>query len=226
MRIVNRSGKSGQAAAKILAARLDGRFTLVNQVRLPGLKRPVDAALVGPPGVIVLAFASDQGRVRCLGDKWYLWNTKVEDFGDAPYNPVKQALDSRAAMQAHVASRQMSNTMPVDCAVLVPDARAQVEYMQPAVSVLSADKMGEFAQALADQRELVDCALANELLKSLGVTPTGKSWQEMSQSVTLAATSRSTLLAGLTRQQVIILAAIAIADFVVLLAGALILLTR
>jgi len=226
MRVVNRSSKSGQGAEKILAAHLDDRFTLVHQVRLRGIKSTVDAVLVGPPGVIVLAFAPDKGRVRCLGDNWYLWNPKTEEFGNAPYNPVKRVLESRAAMEAHVAGRQMGTSMPVDCGVMVPAPSAQVEYMQPVVSVLPADKIAEFADALTNQRELIDWTLADELLKSLGVTPAGKPWAQVERGVAPAQTARARRVGGLTRQQIIILAVIAVADFVVLLAGALVLLMR
>jgi DNA-directed RNA polymerase subunit H (RpoH/RPB5) len=219
MRVVNRSGKSGREAAKLLTAYLDDRFTLAYHVRMRGLKEAVDAALVGPHGVTVLAFADDKIRVRCLGDNWYTWNPKFETFDPALHNPVKKVLGDRAAMEAHVNARQMGTTMPLDCAVMVPESNLQVEYMQPAVPVMSAEKISVFAAQLVNQRELIEWTQADDLLKSLGVPPLGIPWRQLDQPAARAKSARSRRFGGLTRQQIIILAVIAVADLAVLIGG-------
>ena len=227
MRTVNRSNKSGREMARLLAGRLDDRFTLVHHARLRGLKSPADAALVGPHGVTVLAVADDKDRVRCLGDKWYVYNPKVESFALASRNPVEKVRGDRAAMEAHVAARQMGSVVPVDCAVMVPDSRAQVEYMQSAVPVLDAGKIVELAEQLATQRELIEWTHAEDLIKSLGVTPLGIPWRQLERSAGRMRVGASRRMWGLTRPQLIILAAIAAADLLVLIGGlAVVLFTR
>jgi hypothetical protein len=188
-----------------------------------GLKQPVDAVLIGPQGVTALALANDQGRVRCLGDNWYVWNRKTENFDPTSRDIVKKVQGDRAAMEAHVNARQMGSLVPVDCAVMIPSPKAQVEFMQPIVPILDASHITEFAEQLAGQRELIEWSHAEELLKSLGVPPLGIPWRQLDQA--LARRRRpATVLWGLTRQQLIILGAIAVADVLVLIAGALVLL--
>jgi len=225
MRTVNRSGRSGREAARLLGSRLDDRFTLAHHVRMRGLKQPVDAVLVGPQGVTVLALANDQGRVRCLGDNWYIWNKKTESFDPTSRDIVKKVQGDRAAMEAHVNARQMGSVMPVDCAVMIPSPKAQVEFMQPIVPILDASQIAEFAEQLAGQRELIEWSQAEELLKSLGVPPLGIPWRQLDQA---HARKRkpATVLWGLTRQQLIFLGAIAAADALLLIAGAIIVLLR
>jgi hypothetical protein len=223
MRVVNRSGKSGHEVVKLLSAYLDDRFTLAHQVRLRGVKDPVDAVLVGPQGVTVIAFSDDKVKVRCLGDNWYAWNPKIQNFEPTSHNPVKKVLADRAAMEAHVNARQMSSTMPVDCAVMVPEPNIQVEHMQPVVPILSAEQTSVFAAQLAHQDELIEWTLADDLLKSLGVPPLGVPWRQLDQPAADARPSSSRRLGGLTRQQLTILTIIAVADLLVLLGGFLIL---
>jgi hypothetical protein len=217
MRVVNRSGKSGREAAKLLSAYLDDRFTLAYHVHLRGLKGTADAVLVGPHGVTVLAFSDDKVKVRCLGDNWYTWSLKVQNFETADHNPVKKALAAQAALQAHVNARQMGSTMPVESAVLVPEPEVQVEHMEPAVPVMSADQINVFAARLAQQNELIEWTLADELLKSLGVPPLGIPWRQLDQPAARPASSGR--LGGLTRRQLVILTIIAVADLLVLIGG-------
>jgi hypothetical protein len=221
MRVVNRSGKSGREAARLLSAYLDDRFTLAYHVRLRGLKDPVNAVLVGPHGVTVLAFSDDKVKVRCLGDNWYAWSQPVQNFERAQRNPVKQALAGRAAMEAHVNARQMGSTMPVDCAVMVPEPHVQVEHMQPVVPVMSAEQIGVFAAQSQRQGETIEWTLANDLVKSLGLPPLDVPWRQLDQAA--RARPAKVRLGGLTRRQLVILTIIAVADLLVLLGGFLVL---
>jgi hypothetical protein len=223
MRVANHPRKGGREVEKRLGQYLDDRFTLVHSARLPGRKGPVDAVLVGPHGVTALAFANDEGRVRCLGENWYVWSEKLDDFVDVGYSPAKQAKANLAALQAYLAGRQLSTTVPADCAVIQTNPRAQIEFMQPTVPIFTADKVAEMAQALAAQRELIEWNHADEALKGLGVQPLGKPWARLTQPDADTRRARAGRL-GLTRNQTIILALIAVADFVVLGLGVLLLL--
>lgn len=225
MRTVNRSGRSGREAAQLLGKRLDDRFTLAHRVRMRGLKQPMDAVLVGPHGVTALAIADEQGRVRSLGDNWYIWNKKNDNFDPSPRNPMQRAQEARTAMETHVNARQMGSVMPVDCAVLIPSPKAQVEFMQPTMPILDIGRTLEFAEQLAGQRELIEWSQAEELLKSLGVPPLGIPWRQLDQARARRRRPQAVLW-GLTRQQLILLGVIAAADVLVLVAGALIVLLR
>jgi len=223
MRVANRPRKGGHEVQKRLGQYLDDRFTLVHGARLPGRKGQVDAVLVGPHGATALAFANDEGRARCLGESWYAWSPKLDDFVDVGFSPAKQARTDLAALQSYLAGRQLGATVPADCAVIQTQPHAQIEFMQPAVPIFTADKIAKMAQALAAQRELVEWNLADEALKGLGVPPLGKSWARLSQlGAGKPSVSRNRL--GLTRQQTLILAVMAVADFIVLGLGALLLL--
>jgi hypothetical protein len=95
--------------------------------------------------------------------------------------------------------------------------------MQPAVPIFTADQVDEMAQALAAQRELIEWTDADEVLKGLGVPPLGKPWA-MRTLLGAGRPSASLNRLGLTRNQTIILAVMAVADFIVLGLGALLLL--
>jgi len=220
VRVIHRSGKSGRLAAQQLARRLDDRFTLIHHVRLPNLKDTVDAVLIGPQGVTVLAIPDDTGRVRCLGETWYLWEPVRDKFLTARHNPAQQAQHHRQAVEMFVAGRQMGSMMPVDAAVLVPQTE-QVEFMQTSMPIVAADKIVEMGATLAAQRELIEWTQADDMLKALGVTPLGKPWRTLQQAARKRA-ARGIRIAGLTlpRNQWILLAVIAIAN-VLLIAGGL-----
>jgi len=79
------------------------------------------------------------------------------------------------------------------------------------------------AQALAAQRELIEWNLADEALKGLGVPPLGKPWAMLAQAGVGKPSARVGRF-GLARNQLIILAVIAVADLAVLGLGALLLL--
>ena len=223
MRVANHPRRGGLEVEKRLGRYLDDRFTLVHGARLPGREGQVEAVLVGPHGMTALAFANDEGRVRCLGENWYAWSPKLNDFVDAGYSPAKRAKADLAALQAYLAGRQLGATVPADCAVIQANPRSQIESMQPAVPIFTADQVDEMAQALAAQRELTEWTDADEALKGLGVPPLGKPWAMLSQ-LGAGKPSASLNRLGLTRTQTIILAVMAVADFIVLGLGALLLL--
>jgi hypothetical protein len=219
MRVVNRAGKSGREAALLLGKRLDDRFTLAQRVRLHGRKNTIDAVLVGPHGVTVLAIASDEGRVRCLGDNWYNWNPNTDKFVGAKHNPVKRVQDDRKAIELFLAGRQMGTLVPVECAVLVPQSNAQVEFMQPAVPILDVTQIKAMAETLTGQRELIEWTQADDILKGLGVPPLGKSWRALIQPGARKRGLSAVGFGGLKRNQLILLGIIAVADLLVLIGG-------
>jgi hypothetical protein len=219
MRVVNRAGKSGQEAARLLGKRLDDRFTLAQRVRLHGRKNIIDAVLVGPHGVTVLAIASDEGRVRCLGDNWYNWNPNTDKFVGTRHNPVKRVQDDRKAIELFLAGRQMGTLVPVECAVLVPQSNAQVEFMQPAVPILDVTQIKAMAETLTGQRELIEWTQADDILKGLGVPPLGKSWRALIQPGARKRGLSAVGFGGLKRNQLILLGIIAVADLLVLIGG-------
>jgi hypothetical protein len=227
MRVVNHSNKSGREAVRRLNRYLDDRFTLVHHVRLSGHKNAIDAVLVGPHGVTVLAWVGEEeGRVRCLGDNWYVWYLKVQDFVKADHSPAKQVRSDRTAIEAFLAGRQMGTTIPIDCAVLAPHAGVQVEFMDPAVPILPALKIAGFARGLAGQRELLEWTQADDVLKNLGVQPLGKPWHTLNQPGARTQSVRPSRLGGLKRWQVILLAVMAVADLAILIGGLAIVLMR
>jgi len=219
MRVVNRAGKSGREAARLLGKRLDDRFTLAHRVRLHGRKNVIDAVLVGPHGVTVLAIASDEGRVRCLGDSWYNWNPNTDKFVGTKHNPVKQAQGDQKAIELFLGGRQMGTLVPVDCAVLVPQSNAQVEFMQPAVPILDTNKIKEMAETFVGQRELIEWTQADDILKGLGVPPLGQSWRSLNQPGARKRGLSAVGFGGLKRKQLVLLGIIAVADVLVLIGG-------
>ena len=219
MRVVNRAGKSGREAARLLGKRLDDRFTLAQRVRLHGRKNSMDAVLVGPHGVTVLAIASDEGRVRCLGDNWYNWNPNTDKFVASKHNPVKRVQDDRKVIELFLAGRQMGTLVPVECAVLIPQSNAQVEFMQPAVPILDVTQIKAMAETLVGQRELIEWTQADDVLKGMGVPPLGKSWRALIQPGARKRGLSALGFGGLKRKQLILLGIIAVADLLVLIGG-------
>ena len=220
MRVFNRPGRGGRDVERRLGRYLDDRFTLAHHAKLPGRKNAVDALLVGPHGVTALAVSNDVGRVRCLGDNWYIWDPKHNGFVTARHNPVKKVQGDRAAVEMLLAGREMGSIVPVDSAVMVSNPRTQVEFMQQPAPIVAASKIAEFAAGLASQRELLEWTQADNVLKGLGVPPLGRPWHTLSQSGARArARATRSTLGGLQTWQIIFLVAIAIADLLVLVGG-------
>src|SRR5512136_215982 len=142
MRVANHPRQGGREVEKRLGLYLDDRFTLVHGAKIPGRAGQVEAVLVGPHGVTALAFANDESRVRCLGENWYTWSPKLDDFVDAGYSPPKQAKADLAALQAYLAGRQLSATVPADCAVIQANSQSRIESMQLTVPIFMADQVG------------------------------------------------------------------------------------
>jgi hypothetical protein len=218
MRVLNSPSAIGREVEKHFARYLDDRFTLAHQVRLRGSKTPIDAVLVGPHGVMLFAFSDDQVRVRCLGDNWYIWNPKVKNLVKAERNPVKQLQGDLAAMQAFLEGRQLGSLVPLEGAVLVPRPEVQVEFMDNAIPVLSANGIKELAAALPGQAEMIEWKQADDVLSGLGLAPLGKPWSQLLKTGPRARVTRSRR-GGLQRWQIIFLAAMAVADLLVLIGG-------
>ncbi len=224
MRVLNRSGQGDRQAEKILGRYLDDRFTFAYHVGLPGYGR-LDALLLGPQGLTVLAILQGPGRFRCLGENWYVLDEKTGQFRPQP-SPIQQARDDMHALQLFLQGQQLDTLMPVDGALLAPGPNARVEFMQPALPVLAEAKIGEYAQKLAAQQELVDWMQVDQVLKSLGLAMRRKPWQASTGQGARPARAPARRVGGLSRRQIWVLVGIAIADLAVLAGGVAILLTR
>jgi len=218
MRVLNSPSALGREVEKYLAQHLDDRFTLAHQVRLRGRKTRVDAILVGPHGVMLFAYSNDQVRVRCLGDTWYVWNPKVNDLVKVEQNPVKRLQADLAAMQSFLEAHQLGSVVPMEGAVLVPRSEVQVEFMDNAIPVLSAEGIQQLATALPGQHEMIEWRQADQVLSGLGLAPLGKPWSQLPKTSPQVRAMRSRR-GGLKRWQIIFLVAIAVADLLVLMGG-------
>ena len=75
-----------------LTSQLDDTYTLFRGVLLPRATDTIDAVLVGPSGVLVIAVYEYEGTYACEGDEWFHSPDGGQSWQSTTENPVKQVL--------------------------------------------------------------------------------------------------------------------------------------
>ncbi len=133
---------------QILQPILDDRFVLVHTLAVSGRHEKVDALLVGPHGALVLKVENDEGRYRCLGDNWYIWDKKINNFIKAEDNPLRDLKQGQNLVEAILASQGLGSAVPVSNAVLFVNSKLQLEHMEPAVTLIEHGAIKKWAAQL------------------------------------------------------------------------------
>jgi hypothetical protein len=94
-----------------LAPHLDDRYTFIRNVS----KRKVgyiDAALVGPPGILVLRVVDYEGRLLNEAGRWLIANKKGE-WKSFFANPTKEVIDDIKHLRAYLIAQNLPDDLPL-----------------------------------------------------------------------------------------------------------------
>jgi hypothetical protein len=109
----------------------------------------IDALLAGPHGALILKVDGSDGRLRCLGDKWYVWDKKLKDFAEAATNLTQELKQGLNLVESVLTSHNLINTVPVQGAIVFVNSKLQLEHMEPDVPLIQADAIKSLAAELA-----------------------------------------------------------------------------
>ncbi|MBU0495540.1 MAG: NERD domain-containing protein [Chloroflexi bacterium] len=152
--------------ARVLGLELDDTYTLLRGLTLPRATDVIDAVLVGPFGVLVMALFEYEGCYACDGDSWFhspddgqSWRTSIE-------NPIKQALYDHIQVKAHLDHAGLRD-VPLEQAVVFPSANTRVVSRDPAAPLLDLDQLQQHVRQLRDQTYLSATQVAG-VVRALG----------------------------------------------------------
>jgi hypothetical protein len=130
----------------VLERILGNEFTLVREVKLPGLETPIPMVLIGPPGVYVLYATSVKGTFRARGDAWLLLD------GSGNMHTAHPNLPTRARLYAEAIRKFLAqngfNLMEIEPVLLFSRPEAFVENIKSPIRIVMCDGLESYAGSL------------------------------------------------------------------------------
>jgi hypothetical protein len=121
-------------------------FTLIREMKLPGLDTPIPMALVGPPGVLVLYASAARGTYRARGDAWL----KLDNAGNMhisnPNLPTRTRLYAEA-VRKFLAEKSVPST-DIEAVLLFTQPEAFVENIKAPIRIVMSDGLESYGNSL------------------------------------------------------------------------------
>jgi hypothetical protein len=121
-------------------------FTLIREIKLPGLDTPIPMALVGPPGVLVLYASAAKGTYRARGDAWL----KLDNAGNMhishPNLPTRTRLYAEA-VRKFLAEKDVPAT-DIEAVLLFTQPEAFVENIKAPIRIVMSDGLESYGNSL------------------------------------------------------------------------------
>jgi len=136
-----------------LARELDDTYTLFRGLLLPRADDAIDAVLVGPSGVLVMAIHEHTGLYACDGSEWFHSPDGGRSWEPGPENPAKRVLYNQRQLEAHL-EREGVRDVRFEQAVICPNPKTQLVSQQPAVRLFDLGDLRGHAHRLAGQAYL------------------------------------------------------------------------
>ncbi len=125
---------------------LGNEFTLIREVKLPGLSTPIPMVLVGPSGIFVLYATAVKGSYRARGDAWL----KLDNSGNMHISNPN--LPNRTRLYSEAVRKFLSqNDMPVtdiEPVLLFSQPEAFVENIKAPIRMVMCDGVESYGGSL------------------------------------------------------------------------------
>ncbi len=149
---------------------LDGRFILLRNVRLPDLDQPLPPILIGPTGVYLVYVSPKKGLFRVREDIWEEMSTRTRRFRPQKPNLVRRTL-AMARLLSEYLSEKAGTSLEVHPVMVFVDPGTLVDAIRPAVRVVLADSLENFALQLSRMRNELAGDEVEKIVELLAPTP-------------------------------------------------------
>jgi len=134
----------------VLEKNLDNKFTLLRNVKPPGLDAPIPFILVGPTGIYVIYVTPVLGMFRAKGDQW--GTISGNTFKPDKTNLLTRTERMARAVQIHMQRQGYSQLTSVESVLLFANPGVHVDSLRPIVRVIMRDAVERFAVSIAQAR--------------------------------------------------------------------------
>jgi hypothetical protein len=121
-------------------------FTLIRDIKIPGLGTSIPMALVGPPGVFVLYASPVKGTYRARGDAWLKLDSAGNMRNASPNLPNRTRLYSEA-IRKFLAQNSFPNA-EIEPVLLFTEPEAFVENIKAPIRMVMCDGMESYSESL------------------------------------------------------------------------------
>ena len=117
---------------------------------------PAAHVLLAPSGLFVFTVKGHHGEIRCEGEKWhhkFNWGRLLLFFGQEGLgNPTREVRGEMERLRRFLDSRLPEADVPIEGLIVFTNPRARLELIDPAVPVVSSNKLKTFLRQLKKKR--------------------------------------------------------------------------
>jgi hypothetical protein len=150
---------------------LGNDFTLIREVKIPGLDTPIPMVLVGPSGIFVLYASAVKGSFRARGDAWLKLDNSGNMHASHPNLPTRTRLYSEA-----VRKFLTQNNLPItdiEPVLLFSQPEAFVENIKAPIRMVMCDGLESYGGSLRMLNPIYSPEERAEIIRLLS-NPEGK----------------------------------------------------
>jgi hypothetical protein len=144
-----REPRADQALTKALKG-FDNRHSLYHYTL------PATHVLLAPAGLFVFTVKDHHGEIRCEGEKWrqkFNWRRLLLFFGQEGLgNPTRDVRGEMGRLQRFLDEKLPEADVPIEGLIVFTNPRARLELIDPAVPVVSSNKLKTFLRQLKKKR--------------------------------------------------------------------------
>ncbi len=142
--------RADQVLTRVLKG-FDNKHTLYHYIL------PATHVLLAPSGLFVFTVKNHYGEIRCEGEKWhhkFHWGHLLFFFGrESLGNPTREVRAEMESLRRFLDSRlPQGEEVPIEGLVVFTNPRARLELIDPAVPVVSSNKLKNYLRQLKKAR--------------------------------------------------------------------------
>jgi len=158
--------KAQESFTQQLGRTLDNRFTLLKNIRLEGSAAPIPMVLVGPPGILVINASADEGVYRAKGDSWLIMDDRTNQYKTASKNLVIETLSYSDAVDKFFIQAEMQLPEPLPILYMAHPG-VHIDSNQPSVRIVRMDGVERLASGIIQGEAVLDAVQLQNIVDRL-----------------------------------------------------------
>jgi hypothetical protein len=150
---------------------LGEEFTLIREIKIPGLGTPIPMALVGPPGIYVIYASSVKGSFRARGDSWLKLDNSGNMRNAKPNLPHRTRLYAEAIHKFLIQNE--ATATEAEAVLMFSQPEAFVENIKAPIRMVMADGLESYAGSLRLLNPVLSSEECQDVVRLLS-NPEGK----------------------------------------------------